>query len=132
MNFDKSKVYTAVNAEELKVGSKVIVADNLSILKKSVLKDRLPNVIKEIEAEDCEYRFSCDDGYSYAFAYLIEGLNENQLKWTELKLGDVITNGNRVAMVTEIDKECAEELHIYAGHLWFNNIELAKWVKVEK
>jgi hypothetical protein len=129
MNFDKSKVYTAVNAEELKVGSKVIVADNLSVLKEDITNLRL---IKVIKPECYEHRFLCDDGYSYAFAYLIEGLNENQLKWTELKLGDVITNGNRIAMVTEIDKECAEELHIYAGHMWFNNIELAKWVKVEK
>ena len=36
MKFDKSRVYTAQNADELKVGSKVIVADSLQ-----GLKDRL-------------------------------------------------------------------------------------------
>lgn len=33
MDFDKSKVYTALNADELKLGSKVIVADDLKTLK---------------------------------------------------------------------------------------------------
>jgi len=33
MEFDKSKVYTTLNADELKIGSKVIVADDLGTLK---------------------------------------------------------------------------------------------------
>lgn len=36
MKFDKSKLYTAVNADELKVGSKVFVADNLEELRTEV------------------------------------------------------------------------------------------------
>ena len=36
MEFDKSRVFTTVNADELKVGSKVIVADNLASLKRRV------------------------------------------------------------------------------------------------
>ncbi len=36
MEFDKSKVYTAVNADELKVGSKCYFADNLADLKELV------------------------------------------------------------------------------------------------
>ena len=31
MEFDKSKVYTALNADELEVGSMVIVADSLPV-----------------------------------------------------------------------------------------------------
>ena len=38
MEFDKSRVYTALNADELKVGSKVIVADSLQGLKDRVNK----------------------------------------------------------------------------------------------
>ena len=36
MKFDKSRVYTALNADELKVGSKVIVADSVRALKNAV------------------------------------------------------------------------------------------------
>lgn len=37
MEFDKSKVYTALNADELKVGSKIIFADDLSSLQSRVI-----------------------------------------------------------------------------------------------
>lgn len=36
MDFDKSKVYTTLNADELKVGSKVIVAYTLGALKRII------------------------------------------------------------------------------------------------
>lgn len=71
MEFDKSKVYTMLNADELKVGSKVIVGDNLLELKECVLKHRLPKVIKKVEPEDNEHRFLCDDSFHYALAYLV-------------------------------------------------------------
>lgn len=71
MEFDKSKVYTALNADELKVGSKVVVGDNLLELKECVLKCRLPKIIKKVESEDNEHRFLCDDSFHYALVYLI-------------------------------------------------------------
>lgn len=82
MNFDKGRVYTALNAEELEVGSKVIVADDLFDLKESVLKHRLPKTIKKIESEDCEHRFLCDDDFHYALAYLVEESKEKKLECT--------------------------------------------------
>lgn len=36
MKFDISRVYTAVNADELKAGDKVIVADTIEILKEKI------------------------------------------------------------------------------------------------
>ena len=36
MEFDKSRVYTALNADELKIGSKVILGNTLSELKEAV------------------------------------------------------------------------------------------------
>lgn len=72
MKFDKSRVYTALNADELKVGSKILVADNLLELKESLLKHRLPKIIEKVESEDWEHRFLCDDGFHYALAYLVE------------------------------------------------------------
>lgn len=77
VEFDKSKVYTVLNADELKVGSKVIVGDNLLELKENVIKHRLPKIIKKVESEDSEHRFLCDDDFHYTLAYLTgEGLKE--------------------------------------------------------
>lgn len=130
MEFDKSRVYTMLNADELKVGSKAIVADNLLDLKECVSKHKLPKIVKEVTSEDCEHRFLCDDDFHYSLAYLIAEPEEKKLKWTDLKVGDIITDGaRRTAMVTEIDRiDC---LHIYAGGKWYTNNELKTWKKVE-
>lgn len=130
MKFDKSRVYTTLNANELKVGSKVFVGYTLLELKESIAEHRLLKTIKGIESsEDLPYRFLCDDNFHYPLAYLVE--EPKQLKWTDLKLGDAITDGKCIVMVTEIEKEC-EDLHIFAGHRWVNDAELAGWVKVER
>lgn len=71
MEFDESKVYTMLNADKLKAGSRVIVGDNLAELKECVLKHRLPKIIKKVESEDDEHRFLCDDGFHYVLAYLV-------------------------------------------------------------
>ncbi len=129
MEYDKSKVYTAVNADELKVGSKVILADNLGWLKQSVEdNDNIVHLVR-IESEDSDDRFF-DGTSSYLLAYLVEEPKEKKLKWTDLKVGDVITNGNLTAMITEIDKEY--HIHICAGHKWYTNEELEDWEKVEE
>ena len=39
MEFDKSRVYTAVNADELPIGSKCIFADTVKALRKKVQAD---------------------------------------------------------------------------------------------
>lgn len=83
MKFDKSRVYTVLNADELKIGSKVIVADDLLALKESVLKHRLPKTIEKVESEDCERRFLCDDGFHYTLAYLVEEHVEKKLECSE-------------------------------------------------
>lgn len=130
MNFDKSRVYTTLNANELKVGSKVIAESNLSALKESVLKCRLPKTIKKVESsEDLEYRFLCDDDFHYPLAYLVE--EPKQLKWTDLKIGDVITDGKRFAMVTEIDTSHEDSLPVFAGNNWFSDAMLAGWTRWE-
>lgn len=41
MEFDKSRVYTAVNADELKIGSKCIFADTLGALSAKVTSKAL-------------------------------------------------------------------------------------------
>lgn len=134
MNFDKNKVYTALNADELKVGSKILVSNCVSDLKEQVANYKngdtreLINICSE-SSLDGRFETICN---LYHFAYLISEPEENKLKWTDLKIGDVITDGTRTATVTEIDKKCVDSFHIYAGNHWFNNIKLKEWVKVEE
>lgn len=128
MDFDVSRVYTAVNADELKIGSKVIVADNLADLKAKVEADTEPDILHDIEPDDRLYRFIIE-AHRNAFAYLVE--TPEQLKWTDLKIGDIIANNQLTVMVTGIDSD-TDELHIYAGDVWYDDSELAYWRKVEK
>lgn len=130
MEFDKSKVYTALNADELKVGSKVILADDLGSLKDYVEKDRYTTILTRIKDEEYEYRFVAEEGTCYHLAYLVETPEEKKLVWTDLKLGDIIRNNNehKTAMVIAIDEDDCP--HIFAGN-WLGTLELEDWEKVE-
>lgn len=132
MEFDKSRVYTALNADELKVGSKVILSDSLEGLREYVEEDNYDamNILEEIKGEDFVARFF-DGIASWNLAYLILEPEEKKLLWIDLKIGDVITNGRHVNMVTEIDKECEYNMHIHAGTRWLKDDELEEWEKVE-
>ena len=76
MEFDKSRVYTAVNADELKVGSKCIFADSLATLKACVeTENPRIRILEEIEKENYTNRFIWNDSYNcyhMNLAYLIE------------------------------------------------------------
>lgn len=128
MDFDVSRVYTAVNAEKVPVGSKVIVADNLAELKAKVEADTKPVTLQGIEPDDRLYRFLTIYPRN-ALAYLVS--EPEVLKWTDLKVGDIITNDLLTAMVTGIDSN-SDDLHIYARDIWFTDEELKEWRKVEK
>ena len=73
MEFDKSKIYTALNADELPIGSKCIFADTIKDLKEEVKKKRIDTLFG-IATEQYEYRFISEHGYKiqYALAYFIE------------------------------------------------------------
>jgi len=77
MEFDKSRVYTALNAEELKVGSKVIVADNLEELKLHVSRGDRVRTLRRIEPEHLPYRFVVTD-CEYVLAYLVSEPEEDK------------------------------------------------------
>lgn len=131
MEFDKSKVYTAVNADELKIGCRVFVADNLGKLKQLVSDNTETEILSKIQDESRAHRFVVVQGeyiLSYALAYLVS--EPAKLKWTDLKLGDVITRDKLKFMVTGIDSE-DNECHIFAGDVWLDDEELAEWEKVE-
>lgn len=72
MIFDKSKVYTTVNADELERGDLIIGADSLALLKEKVgigsEKDLFPLI--EVRGEDTDYRFDTEEDY-FSLAYLV-------------------------------------------------------------
>ena len=80
MEFDKSKVYTVVNADELKVGSKCIFADTVKGLRRKVEEDA-----NCVETFYRLYNNGCDDSFvgndcAYCYAYLIEPPAEPKYK----------------------------------------------------
>ena len=125
MEFDVSKVYTAVNAEQVPVGSKVFVADTFAELREQVELGAEVTRLLGVEPDNKLYRFRTQYART-ALAYLAE--EPESLKWTDLKVGDVISNGERTAMVTQIDTSLAT-LHIFAGD-WRYDDELKEWRKV--
>lgn len=79
MKFDENRVYTALNADKLKVGSKVIVADSLMDLKKhvAVYRNGYKKIIK-IKPENYQCRFMTrGDVIGWSLAYLIPESNTN-------------------------------------------------------
>lgn len=145
MEFDKSRVFTSVNADELKDGSKVIVADSIYELKKKVSSSSSNQYIvmlDRVNSDNFDKRFrvqtysAChledNDIYTdYNLAYLISEPEEKKLEWTDLKIGDIITNGERSYLVTGIDKKGECGSHIYCGNDWITDGELNNWKKVE-
>ena len=137
MEFDKSRVYTSLNADELKVGSKVICAFTISDLKKRVDEEEQITEVYDILSEGSEHRIKVyfDDGYfSYSLAYLVSEPEEKKLKWTDLKIGDVIRHKESGVeyMGTGIDKR-STSYHINFDNGWSTDYELAEhWEKVEE
>lgn len=130
MEFDKRKVFTAVNADELKVGSKVICADNLYSLKFSVDNELYITTLREILPEECMLRFRTKEGEDCTLAYLVSEPEEKKLKVSDLKLGDIIRHksGNLEYLVTGIDHNGNEVF--FDG--WIGESDLKNWEKVEK
>lgn len=148
MEFDKSRVYTALNADELQVGSKIVAADSLGLLKKRVQSidnadSRWPLELVSVDSENEVYRFSVVQAGSescYELAYLVEEPDTHALKWTDLKPGDVIRavqtapgliNKSLHCLVTSVDDDPDTMQHIYAGGRWIEDNDLKSYIKEE-
>ena len=71
MEFDKSKVYTAANAEDLPVRSFCVFADTMKELQCNVERDCAVCELEDILDQGKEERFVSDDGAHYALAYFV-------------------------------------------------------------
>lgn len=142
MEFDKSRVYTSLNADKLKVGSKVIVADSLGMLRTRVenLKTKedeknLITTIRGIKDENYQHRFVEQDNVFWNLAYLVAEPEEKKLKWTDLKIGDIIRQkeGTISYLITGIDTNPSENKHIFADGIWCLDSDIERdWEKVEQ
>lgn len=97
MEFDKSKVYTAVNADELPIGSKCIFARSVFTLKDHLHCDYPTEILISVGTDTSIERFESDSGEWYSLAYLIESpkklkpktlLNDIKGKWTICRYDD--------------------------------------------
>ena len=85
MKFDKSRVYTALNAEELPIGSICVFADTIRDLRRKIKEGKDTIRVKifawlHIDGEGCgDIQFS-DGFYTYNYAYLIEPPAEPKYK----------------------------------------------------
>lgn len=83
MEFDKSRVYTALNADELKVGSKCIFAHTIAELRNRVQDEDAQYYMSELTQvfpDSVVERFEQYDTEVYALAYLIEPPAEPKYK----------------------------------------------------
>ena len=74
MEFDKSRVYTALNADELKIGSKCLFADTVRGLRRKVEEEGCANRVEtfyRLHNNGADNLFVGND-CAYCYAYLIE------------------------------------------------------------
>lgn len=126
MEFDKSRVFTTLNAHKLKVGSKVIVANNLEDLKTRVRTDYDSCILARVCEENYEHRFEIFATFHWALAYLVEPPEEKKLKWTDLKVGDIISNQVESLMVVGINTKDIPGMdgrtcHVNLGGFWISD-----------
>ena len=133
MEFQKERVFTALNADELKLGSQVILANSISELKAKLENGGYVRILEEIFGEYYRDRFGINKN-AYSLAYLISEPEEKKLRWTDLKVGDIVMEkqSNRQGMVTGIDPNCPDHIYISGCGKWFSGDELEEWEKVEK
>lgn len=110
MEFDKSRVYTTLNAYELKIGSKCIFADDLGSLKDFVYEgsEKHTYTLVKIESSYYEKRF-CNGYGDFALAYLVEEPNEPR-RMTNRELARWLAQGNGQKATINGNAAC---YHIY-------------------
>ena len=74
MEFDESKVYTPINADKVKIGSKGYYADDLKTLKERVNSHsrRWRGEVDKIYDTDSTYRFAIKSNTKFVLFYLVE------------------------------------------------------------
>lgn len=82
MEFDKSRIYTVVNADEVKLGSIGHFADNIYSLQKAVQynEKRYFGKVEDIKDNCTGFRFVADSGACFSLFYLVEEPGEKKFR----------------------------------------------------
>lgn len=128
MEFDKTRVYSACNADEVKVGSKGYFADSINELKKKVDKGNELLTLTKIYGEESATRFSVSPILSYILFYLVEEPEEKTYR--PYNDTDEIPGGalNKVVVSSDGTKlliTATEDKRVYLGPQgWVSLIDL--------
>ena len=138
MEFDKTRVYSAYNADEVKVGSKGYFADSISDLKKKVDEGSELLTLTKIYGEESATRVSITSISSYILFYLVEEPEEKVYRpyndTAEIPGGAlhkivVSSDGTRLLIIAEEDKRVylgpqgwVSLLDLYQYYTWLNGI----------
>lgn len=82
MEFDKSRVYTSLNADEVKIGSKGYFADSIKVLR-DIVEQEYGRGYGEIENITVDYyssRFKIKDNCCYTLFFLVEEPEEKKFR----------------------------------------------------
>lgn len=82
MEFDKSRIYTMVNADEIKPGSVGYFADNLYSLQQAVQHNDKEcfGKVDDIKDTGTGFRFVTDNGLCFSLFYFIKEQEENKFR----------------------------------------------------
>lgn len=133
MEFDESKIYTPINADKVKIGSKGYYADDLKTLKERVNSHsgRWRGEVNEIYDTDSTYRFSIKNNTKFALFYLVEEPEEKKYRpyhnTAEIPSGAllkiVVSSDNTRFLITAVDDKM-----VYLGpHGWVDLYDLYKY-----
>jgi hypothetical protein len=80
MEFNKSKVYTALNADEVKIGSKGYFADTIHSLRSQAQTETIELMTLTKITPDYSMSRFCTDSVSFVYFYLVEEPKEKKFR----------------------------------------------------
>lgn len=80
MEFNKSKVYTALNADEVKIGSKGYFADTIHSLRSQAQTETIELMTLTKITPDYNMNRFCTDSVSFVYFYLVEEPKEKKFR----------------------------------------------------
>ncbi len=131
MDIDNNRLYTAFNADKVKVGSKGYFADSIHELKRKINESEAPFTLTKIYGEEAAARFSITSVSSYILFYLIEEPKEKTYRpykdTTEMPggamLNVVVASDSTRLLITAV-----EDKRVYLGPQgWVDMLDLYKY-----
>ena len=128
MEFDRTRVYSACNADEVKIGSKGYFADSISELKRKISEGDEPLTLVKICGEEAATRFSVSPVSSYILFYLVEEPKEkiyrpynNTAEMLNGTMLDIVVSSDGTRLLVT----AAEDKRVYLGpHGWVSLLDL--------